>query len=444
VEEGQPGGDDARTISDPNGVPFRIVTWNLNHWQQPVLPSDTRAEAWEHLRSLGASAVLAQEAVPPEDVTRDRAVYAEIGGHRHWGSAVAAMDPGVQIEPIRTVRMPFSRRHYVLDHGRDGLSIARVTIPGIQPLVLVSMYAVWDGPVVGNVFRAAANLLPLFDSPDGARVILGGDLNVGTATTNPRHLARAHAALDAIRSLGLVDVKSVVSQPPAPLADCPCERPAECTHLATWGTAELDYLFISPGLTDQVVGLSTDQEAVNAGLSDHVPLVLDLALTAARTPQVWDEEAFAVEIGRRHGPEAMSVVTKVITWADHLERELTTQAGVASKVLTRFPTNGVTNEPELSFPLDLQVEPRGVQPTISIRADGSVTLLLGSMRHAPFDAPAARESLRAAMNAIPGLALPSGTLYPRLRLDDLADASTLAAFVGVLERVVRETGAPPR
>ena len=143
-----------------DGVAFRVATWNFNHWRQPTLPTDTRADAWARARSMGSHVVLAQEAVPPSDLGASRAVYSEIGGHRHWGSAVVAFDPRVEIEPIRTVRLPFSRRHYVLDHGRDGMAVARVTVPGIEPIVVVSLYAIWDGPVVGNVLRAAANLIP--------------------------------------------------------------------------------------------------------------------------------------------------------------------------------------------------------------------------------------------------------------------------------------------
>jgi len=46
--------------------------------------------------------------------------------------------------------------------------------------------------------RVIADLMPLFDSPYGARVILGGDLNVSRATKDPKHLARAEAVFAAI------------------------------------------------------------------------------------------------------------------------------------------------------------------------------------------------------------------------------------------------------
>jgi len=68
---------------------LRLATWNLNHWRQPLLPTDTRRGAWDHLSSvIGAQVALVQEAVPPVELGRDRAVYGELAGHRNWGSAV--------------------------------------------------------------------------------------------------------------------------------------------------------------------------------------------------------------------------------------------------------------------------------------------------------------------------------------------------------------------
>ena len=95
---------------------LRVATWNLNHWRQPLLPVDTRRSAWEHLAGpMGAHVALVQEAQPMAEAARERAVYGELAGYRNWGSAVAALDPAVSIEPIRAVRMPWNRRHYLLD-----------------------------------------------------------------------------------------------------------------------------------------------------------------------------------------------------------------------------------------------------------------------------------------------------------------------------------------
>ena len=71
-------------------VRLRVATWNLNHWRQPLLPTDTRRGAWAYLaEGIGAHVALVQEAVPPLDMPRDRAVYGRspgtaTGARRSW------------------------------------------------------------------------------------------------------------------------------------------------------------------------------------------------------------------------------------------------------------------------------------------------------------------------------------------------------------------------
>ncbi len=431
-----PGGNEPR-------IPLRLVTWNLNHWRQPLLPVDTRRAAWAHLAgTLGAGVALVQEAVPPSELPRDRAVYGELAGHRNWGSAIVALDTALSVEPLRSVRNRWSRRRFLLANTHPGsVAVARLTVADIEPITLVSVYGVLDGSSVATMLRITADLVPLFDSPYGARVILGGDLNVSRAATDPTSVARAEAVIAAIRSLGLVEAKTIVAEPPAPAPDCCCGAEGTCDHIPTWGRAELDHLFVSPALVPMVTALSVDPAAVAEGLSDHVPLVLDLALTTERTPHTWDEESFAEEIGRRHGPAARDVVEKLVSWADQRERDLAATTGVTAKVLTRFPTNGTTTEPELMFPVDLNLEPRGSQPTISIHADGRVVVWLGGMHQPPFDTEPTREELRRALNEMEGVHLPSRQVngWPRFPISALETSENLLHLVTVLDRIATES-----
>jgi endonuclease/exonuclease/phosphatase family metal-dependent hydrolase len=428
-------------------APLRLVTWNLNHWRQPLLPTDTRGAAWRYLaETLGAGVALVQEAVPPPDLPRDRAVYGEIAGHRNWGSAVAALDTGVSIEPIRSVRTLWSKRRYLLDRSHPGsVAVARLEVRGIQPITLVSVYGVLDRSALSSMHQVVADLLPLFDSHDGARVILGGDLNVTTSSKDEGYLARAEALLASVRALGLVEAKRLVAEPPASPPDCPCGVEDGCGHLGTWGSSELDHLFVSPSLASQVTALTIDPAAVEAGLSDHVPIVLDLSLSSERTPEPWDEESFAVEIGRRHGPSARRVVEALVSWAEQKERELASTAGVTAKVLTRFPTNGITAEPELMFALDLQPEPRASEVMLSIHADGRVVAWLGSLRLPPFDTEDARHELRRALNEMDGVHIRGRQVngwpsFPQARLEN---PSNMIKLVGVLDRIAAYTNAGP-
>lgn len=424
-------------------IPLRLATWNLNHWRQPLLPSDTRHAAWEYLSTaLGAQVALVQEAVPPLDLGRDRVVYGEIAGHRDWGSAVVALDPAVSIEPLRSVRIPYSRRRFLLTNTYPGsVAIAQLTVPGIQPITLVSVYGVMDGSVVSTMLRVIADLVPLFDSPYGARVILGGDLNVSSATKDPKHLARAEAVFAAIRSLGLVEAKKLVATPPGSSADCPCGDGGRCTHVATWDRAELDHLFVTTSLAGQAAALTLDPAAVQAGLSDHVPLTLDLALSTELTPHTWDEESFAEEIGRRHGAAARAVIDKLVNWADQKERELAARTGVRTKTLTRLPTNGNTTEPEMWWQVDLDLEPKGIQYTISVRARGDVVVQFGNMRHPPFQTEADHNELRLALNEMAGVDIGASELsrWPSFPISVLEDPANLALLVAVLDRIATES-----
>lgn len=423
--------------------PLRLVTWNLNHWRQPLLPVDTRRAAWEYLTSsLGAGLALVQEAVPPLELNRERAVYGEMAGHRNWGSAVVALDPALTVEPLRSVRVRWSRRRFLLANTHPGsVAVARLTVPEIQPITLVSVYGVLDGSSVSTMLRVVADLVPLFDSPDGARVILGGDLNVSRSTADPTNLARGDAVLAAIRSLGLVEAKTLVADPPPSPIDCACGHGDGCGHIATWGGVELDHVFVTPSLAGQVSAVTVNRAAVEAGLSDHAPLILDLALSSERTPQVWDEEAFTVEIGRRHGRGARDVVEKLVSWADHKERDLATLSGVSAKTLTRFPTNGVTTEPELIWSLDHNLEPKGVQSLISVHAHGDVVIHFGGMRHPPFDDEAARDELRLVLNEMDSVDFSQADVrrWPRFPISVLEDPSNLVRLVTVLDRLAMET-----
>lgn len=244
----------------------------------------------------------------------------------------------------------------------------------------------------------------------------------------------------AIASLGLVEARTLLLADPTGLPPCACAADG-CGHLPTWKGAELDHVFVSPALAGQVTAVRVLPDAVEEGLSDHVPIVLDLALTAERTPHAWDEEAFAAEIGRRHGAAAQRVVERLVAWADERERTLGDADGVRWRALTRFPNNGVTAEPELWFPLDFNLVPRANQPTFSIKAAGEVVMQFGGMRHPPFDTEEGRRPLLDALNRMTDVELPRWQVrtWPRFPLAVLEDDANLARFAQVLDRIATES-----
>ena len=156
------------------------------------------------------------------------------------------------------------------------------------------------------MLRVVADLVPLFDSPYGARVILGGDLNVSQRHEGPEEprprggrlrgdpLARPRRGQDARRRAAGV----------AP----PTARAAAAGRAATsrtWGRAELDHLFVSP------VARRPGDGAVRRRARPSRPACRTTCRSCStsrspteRTPHAWDEESFAEEIGRRHGSAA--------------------------------------------------------------------------------------------------------------------------------------------
>jgi hypothetical protein len=130
--EGGPYPADDAAPSRETRTAVRLAAWNLNRWRQPMLPTDTRRAAWEYLSTgIGAGVALVQEAVPPLELEPGRAVYGEIAGHRNWGSAVVALDAAVSIEPLEAVRIPWTRRRFLLANTHPGsVAIARLVVPG--------------------------------------------------------------------------------------------------------------------------------------------------------------------------------------------------------------------------------------------------------------------------------------------------------------------------
>jgi hypothetical protein len=422
----------------PAGRTFRLATWNMNHWQTPV---ERRAEAWGWLgNGSGLDVALLQETVPPALLARTQVVYHEIAGRRPWGSAVVALGEGIEVEEIWSVSGGSRYRHRLATTHPGSVAVARVRVPGIAPITVVSVYNLLDGSPTANLLRVTADLVPLLDSVDGDRVVLGGDLNVFGAVAEGRR-TRAGAIFGLLASLGLHPVGGLdtVERPTSP-PNCPCGKGGSCGHIPTWKGIDLDHLFVSDGLRDQVRSLTIEPSVVERGLSDHAALVLNMELNAAPVARSWDAETFVAEIGARHGSEASAVVQALVEWAGQKEDAIRT-TGHRDRQITNFeipraidPTLYVG----LSF-FDRQFKPQWL---FSIYADtGKLGVSFQYMGQPPFDTEAGREPLRAMLNEIPGVDIPAERLKgrPRIPLAVLADRANLARFIAVLDRMVDET-----
>ena len=426
-------------------VPMRVVTWNLNHWQQPT---GKRSEAWTHLTSgLKADVGLLQETVPPATLEPQRVVYREIADYRPWGSAVAALGDGLKIKELWSVRTRFARRRFTLANTFPGsVAVAEVEIPGVAPITFVSVYTVVDTYAQTTMLRVVADLVPLFDSAQGSRVVLAGDLNISTATSDPYYLRRGNGILTALESLGLRAAKDVTDDRPAPNLDCPCRAKGACRHIATWKGAELDHFYVSPSLESDVRRVWVDERAVEQGLSDHAPLVLDLALSHEPAARQWDAPTFTEEVRRRHGSDARRVVETLLAWAEDKEVELK-RRGIRDVDLTRLPILGDT-APEMWIQIDYRTPSPALMYTVSIRAkQGDIVVQFQWMLQPPFDTPARRQPLLDALNAIPGVNIGSERLngrpsFPIKAVEDPEHLSKLLALLDVIVDNTRPAGGP--
>ena len=422
----------------PAGRTFRLATWNMNHWQTPV---ERRAQAWGWLENgSGLDVALLQETVPPASLARNRVVYHEIAGRRPWGSAIVAFGEGIEVEEIWSVSGGSRYRHRLAATHPGSVAVARVHVPGIAPISIVSVYNLLDGSPTANLLRVAADLVPLLDSVDGDRVILGGDLNVyGAVAESPR--THANAVFGLLRDLGLHPVGSAehVERPISPQS-CPCGKGGSCAHIPTWKGIDLDHLFVSDGLRDQVRSLTVEPSVVDRGLSDHAALVLNMELSAAPVARSWDAETFVAEIGARHGSEASAVVQALVDWAGQKEDAIRT-SGLRDRQITNFDVPRAVDPTlyvGLSF-FDRQFKPQWL---FSIYAEtGMLGVSFQYMGHPPFDTEAGREPLRVMLNEISGVDIPPERLKgrPQISLAVLADPPNLARFIAVFDRVVDET-----
>lgn len=419
-------------------MPFRVATWNTNHWQRSP---DERERTWGHVAKLRVDAALLQEWVPPREVSRNQVIWRELGGSRRWGSAVVTFGP--RIEEITHAKSRYAPYAYPLMNTHPGaIAIARAHPDGAAPLTLVSVYGVMDPYVQTTLFRVVADLIPLFDSADGRRVILGGDFNVTTAMGvsddfAKRNLERYRAILKAVESLGLVNLFRAARSYPDPAPGCPCDG-SDCYHVQTHrntsllGTPQehlpghLDYLFATPDLARGCTKVWLDDADPDWQLSDHRAVLAEFELAEAGNVRAWDEAAFTAEVRRLQGNEAARVVETLLAWGERHRLRLHFEDGAEGQVW-----------------LQIDDAPVAPQYTFSIRTRGDVVVQFQQMK-VPFGDDAANESLRRTLNQIPGVKIDTARGRPSVALSTLAPASALSSFIDAFMQVVIATRAAVR
>lgn len=434
--------------SNPNsevpsqGKKVSIGTWNMDHWKRTV---QQRRDAWAYLGSrAGADIMLLQESGVPMGMPRTRYVHRELAGSRPWGSAVVSFSDAedLELKEIDAVRSRYgSRRFSMLGSIPGTVIVVRADFPGIGPITCISVYGAINVYAQTTMFRIVADLIPLFDSSDGKRVVLGGDFNVTDAIRGDAiELPRWKAILNAVESLGLVNLARVAPHRPPSIPGCLCAE-EDCYHLHTYtwkgnqGT-QLDWLFATPELAKHCTSIRLDHE-VFGELSDHAPIVADFNVVPDQLPRIVDPESFIEEMAVRSGPECARIAEEMVNWA--LRKHETLRRGerrLAS--YDRFDISSRVNNPQMWFQLDLNY-PDDVQWTFSLTTDGNVYVQFQFMK-TPFDRLEARERVWNEINTIPGVDLDRRLRgRPTIPIRCLASTETRERFERVFSEMIDET-----
>lgn len=384
-----------------------IGTWNMDHWKRTL---QQRQSAWDYLQTESrVDVMLLQESVAPADVPRNRFVHREIAGRRPWGSSVVAFADDLEMEEIDAVRTRYGATRFSMLGSLPGsVIVGRIHVPDVGPITCVSVYgAMDDGYAQTRMFRVIADLIPLFDSGDGRRVILGGDFNITTAAgPDTPELPRYRAILSGIESLGLVNLIETAMKRPDPMPGCPCGAD-DCRHVRTFednpGT-QLDWLFATEELARRCTRLSVDHTVMGT-LSDHAPLIAEFNVPPLQGSGVVDPDSFVRELGARKGSKCAQIAKDLIEWANWKHAELDRWD---RKVVSfdRLPVAD-GDPPEIWFQLDKGRPGRAdnlLQWTFSIKANGLVVVQFQRMT-APLKEINAREELWSDLCRIEGVTL---------------------------------------
>ena len=273
----------------------KIVSWNIAQ----------RSEPWRVLAGMDADIALLQEAgPPPEDVAGrvevDPAPWSTPGdgGTRLWRTAVVKLSDRVDVEWIEARRLEEAGTEHLAVSRPGTLAAARVSSPGVEPVVLVSMYSLWSRPHAStgsswivadaSAHRVVSDLSAFIGRQDGHRIVAAGDLNIlhGHGEGGSAYWAARYATVfERMEALGVPFVGP--RHPHGRQADpWPDELPRESLNVPTYysvqqgapvaATRQLDFVFASRGLAD-TVRVRALNERDEWGPSDHCRLEIELS-----------------------------------------------------------------------------------------------------------------------------------------------------------------------
>ncbi len=259
------------------------------------------ADPWNSLVSMDADLALLQEAAqPPEDLGRrievDPAPWRTDGWTWPRRTAIAKLSERISVEWIKA--KPFVTAYSGdLSVSRIGtLTAARVSAPGIEPFVVISLYSLWESPHAStksgwiisdaSAHRLISDLSVFIGTQSSHRILASGDLNILHSYGehgSPYWAGRYRTVFDRLEALGLT-----FAGPQAPngrQADpWPDELPRDSRDVPTFrlkkdpaaATRQLDFVFASRGMADSV-SVRAVNEPHEWGPSDHCRLEIQVS-----------------------------------------------------------------------------------------------------------------------------------------------------------------------
>ena len=255
---------------------------------------------------MGADVALLQEAAapPPEVADRievDPAPWYTAGGdcdpQRAWRAAVVRLSNRVQLDWIEAKSIDNAGSRELAVSRLGTLAAARVTTPGSDPFVCVSMYSLWTRPHAStdtswivsdaSAHRIVSDLSALIGRQHGHRIVAAGDLNIlhghgehGSAYWSNRY----ETVFTRMQALGLPFIGP--QAPNGRQADpWPDELPRNSKNVPTYhtnrqtpktATRQLDFVFASVGFADSLTVRALNRRE-QWGPSDHCCLEIEIA-----------------------------------------------------------------------------------------------------------------------------------------------------------------------
>ena len=271
----------------------RIVSWNIAGRKAP----------WHCLGAMDVDIALLQEAAaPPQSVIDcfevDPAPWCTAGlpGLKSR-TAIVKLSDRVKVEWIATRSFADADSGELAVSRLGTLTAAHVTAPGVEPLVLVSMYSCWERPHAStkskwiyadaSAHRLVSDLSAFIGKQVGHRIVAAGDLNIlyGHGEHGSEYWAGRYVTVfDRMEALGLPFVGP--QYPNGRQADpWPSELPRESRNVPTFynakqtpvsATRQLDFVFASKGLADNVTARALNKPE-EWGPSDHCRLEIEVS-----------------------------------------------------------------------------------------------------------------------------------------------------------------------